>query len=85
MGDVNMEITNRKVEQQETLSLPAGSFDCYKITYATTIKVKMMGIGFPIHMQVTEWFAPKLGRMVKSETYTKNGKLAGTTQLESIN
>ena len=85
MGDINMEITNRKVEQQETLSLPAGSFDCYKITYATTIKVKMMGIGFPVHMQVTEWFSPKLGRMVKSETYTKNGKLAGTTQLESIN
>lgn len=49
------------------------------------IKVKMMGIGFPVHMHVTEWFAPKLARPVKSETYAKNGKLAGSMQLESIN
>jgi hypothetical protein len=85
MGSFQMDVTNRKVEQAETLSTAAGSFDCFRITYDAMIKVKMMGIGFPVHMHVTEWFAPKLAHPVKSETYTKNGKLAGSMQLESIN
>jgi len=34
---------------------------------------------------VIEWFSPKLARHVKSETYTKNGKLVGMTELVSIN
>jgi hypothetical protein len=85
MGDVQMDITNRKVVQAETVTTPAGSFDCFKITYDALVRVKMMGIGFPTHMQVAEWFSPKLGRLVKSETYNKNSKLEGTMQLESIN
>jgi hypothetical protein len=85
MGDMQMDITNRKVEQAETLSLPAGSFDCFRISYDAMVKIKMMGIGFPVHMHVIEWFSPKIARPVKSETYTKNGKLAGTMQLVSIN
>ncbi|HEY9001933.1 MAG TPA: hypothetical protein VIM89_11315 [Mucilaginibacter sp.] len=85
MGDMQMDITNRKVEQAETLSIPAGSFDCFRISYDAMVRVKMMGIGFPIHMHVVEWFSPKVARPVKSETYTKNGKLAGTMQLVSIN
>jgi hypothetical protein len=85
MGDIQMDITNRKVEQEETVNTQAGDFNCFRISYDTMIKVKMMGIGFPVHMRVVEWFSPKLARPVKSETYTKNGKLAGTMQLEAIN
>jgi hypothetical protein len=85
MGNMQMDITNRKVEQAETVNTAAGSFDCFRITYDAMMKVKMMGIGFPVHMHVTEWFAPKIARPVKSETYAKNGKLAGSMQLESIN
>ena len=85
MGDMQMDITNRKVEQAETINSPAGSFDCFRISYDAMVKIKMMGIGFPVHMHVIEWFSPKIARPVKSETYTKNGKLAGTMQLVSIN
>jgi hypothetical protein len=85
MGDMQMDITNRKVEQAETISTTAGSFDCFRISYDAMMKIKMMGIGFPVHMHVVEWFSPKIARPVKSETYTKNGKLAGTMQLVSIN
>lgn len=85
MGNMQMDITNRKVEQAETVNTAAGSFDSFRITYDAMIKIKMMGIGFPVHMHVTEWFAPKIARPVKSETYAKNGKLAGSMQLESIN
>jgi hypothetical protein len=85
MGDLQMDITNRKVEQKETITSTAGNFDCFRISYDAMVKIKMMGIGFPVHMHIIEWFSPKIARPVKSETYTKNGKLAGTMQLVSIN
>ena len=85
MGNMQMDITNRKVEQAETVNSPAGSFDCFRISYDAMVKIKMMGIGFPVHMHIIEWFSPKIARPVKSETYTKNGKLAGSMQLVSIN
>jgi hypothetical protein len=85
MGTMQMDITNRKVEQQEKVTTPAGDFDCFRISYDAMIRVKMMGIGFPTHMHIVEWFSPKLARPVKSETYAKNGKLGGTMQLQSIN
>jgi len=84
-ADVYLDITNRKVEQQETLNLSSGNFDCYKITYDVMVKVKIGIIGIPVNMHTTEWFSPKLGRMVKTETYDKRGRLAGTMQLASIN
>jgi archaellum component FlaF (FlaF/FlaG flagellin family) len=81
---LQMDIVNRKVEQAETISTNAGSFDCFKITYEATTKVKIAGIGIPFHMKITEWYAPKLGRFVKSETYTKGGKLMGVMVLDAI-
>ncbi|MFC0516321.1 hypothetical protein ACFFGT_19035 [Mucilaginibacter angelicae] len=84
MANLQMDIKNRKVEQTETVSTNAGSFDCFKITYDATTKMKMMGIGIPFNFHVTEWYAPKLGRFVKSETY-KGEKLMGTMTLDAIN
>jgi hypothetical protein len=85
MSQIQMDITNRLVDKAETVSTNAGSFDCYRITYDATMKVKMMGIGIPVRMKVAEWFAPKLGRFVKSETYNKNSKLMGSMVLDAIN
>lgn len=84
-ADINIDITNRKVEGQESLTLSCGSFDCYKITYDIAVKVKIGFVGIPVNMHTTEWFSPKLGRMIKTETYDKRGRLAGTMQLASIN
>jgi hypothetical protein len=84
-ADILIDITNRKVEQQESVTTDAGSFDCFRITYDISVKAKVMGIGIPVNMHVIEWFSPKIGRTVKSETYSKGGKLAGTMQLVSIN
>ncbi|MDN3547698.1 TapB family protein [Mucilaginibacter aquaedulcis] len=85
MSKIQMDVTNRMVDKAETISTNAGSFDCYRITYDASMKVKMMGIGIPVHMKVAEWFAPKLGRFVKSETYDKKSKLVGSMVLDSIN
>jgi hypothetical protein len=84
-GEIHMDITNRNVEQKETITTAAGNFDCFKISYDALVENKIMGISIPINMKTTEWFSPNLGRSVKSETYNKNGKLMATTVLESIN
>ncbi|WP_419698703.1 hypothetical protein [Mucilaginibacter sp. NFX135] len=85
MSQMQMDIVNRMVEKAESVTTNAGSFDCYKITYDATMKIKMMGIGIPVHIKAAEWYSPKLGRFVKSETYDKKSKLMGTMMLDAIN
>ncbi len=71
-------ITNRKVEAIENLTTPAGTFECYKISY--DISTKMM---ITVKMKGVEWYAQKVG-MIKSESYSKDGKLQGSTVLNSL-
>lgn len=85
MSAMQMDIINRMVEKEENITTNAGTFDCYKITYDSTVKIKMIGIGIPLHIKVAEWFSPKLGRFIKSETYDKKSKLKGSTVLDAIN
>lgn len=84
-SEADINITNRKVDKQESVTTAAGTFDCLTISYDILVKARVMGIGIPVNMHATEWFAPKLGRPVKTETYKKGGKLVGTMQLASIN
>jgi DUF3108-like len=85
MGQVQLNINNRKVEKQEKITTKAGSFDCYKISNDINFRISMMGASIPFQIKVIEWFAPKLGRFAKSETYGKDGKLVATTMLDAIN
>lgn len=71
-------VTNRKVEGTETISTPAGTFDCYKISQDVEVKTIMS-----IKASSIEWVAEGVG-VVKSESYNKNGKLNGYTLLTSI-
>jgi hypothetical protein len=77
--NMSVTITNRKVEAVESLTSPAGTFECYKISY--DIATKMMGIN--VKMKGVEWYAKGVG-MVKSETYNKDAKLQGSTVLNSL-
>lgn len=75
---------NRTVTAKESVTSPAGTWDAYVISYEGNIKSKMGGIGLPAFgFTVKEWFVPGTG-IVKSETYTKNGKLAGSTLLTAV-
>jgi hypothetical protein len=76
---LSVDITNRKVEAKETLTTPAGTFECYKITGKTSTKTQM-GVNMSFEFSTIEWIAEKAG-MVKSETFDKNGKSMGTTVL----
>jgi len=78
---ITFDEVNRKVINKESITTPAGTWDCWKITYDMKFKASTapLNIGIPFNMLVTEWFCPGFG-IVKSETYTKNGKLVGLQQ-----
>lgn len=82
---ITLDQTNRKVEGKETATTPAGTWECWKITYEGKIKASMapLNIGIPINIQATEWFAPGFG-IVKTESSNKNGKLMGSTMITSV-
>ena len=64
---VDMEVFDRKVEGKEKITTPAGSWDCYKISYKSKMRIKTMGIGVPMNIEGIEYFAPGFG-VVKTES-----------------
>ena len=83
---VTMEQTNRKIEGKESVTSPAGTWDCWKISYEGRFRATVggpSGIGIPFNFKSTEWFAPGFG-IVKTETYNKNGKLMGSTLITAV-
>lgn len=77
MNIMNLEVKiyNRKVEAIESITTPAGTFECYKVSYDTEFRTM-----FKITAKGTEWISRNVGT-VKSEQYDKNGKLTGYTLL----
>jgi len=75
---MTINITNRKVEAVESVTVPAGTYNCYKITY--DIETKM---GIKISSVAAQWINMGVGN-VKTETYDKKGKLLGTTVLSEF-
>ena len=76
-SSIEVNITDRKVEAKESVTTPAGTWECFKITSRNRITSRIAGIGIPIKMDVTEWFAPGFG-IVKTESKT------GKTEITSI-
>ena len=74
--NMNVETINRKVEKQESITTPAGTFDCY-VVYSET-KTKMM-VGNQVSPSRV-WLAEGVG-MVKQESYNKSGKLMTSSML----
>ena len=76
-SSVEINITDRIVEGKESVTTPAGTWECYKISSKNKINSRIAGIGIPITLNVTEWFAPGFG-VVKTESKT------GKTEITSI-
>jgi len=83
MGFVNMKmsanVTNRKVEAVEEISVLGGSFKCYKFSG----DVNSVVMGLKVQAKSIEWYAKSVG-IVKSESYDKKGDLTGRTELVEI-
>ena len=79
MGPITMKMSvrmvNRKVEGKETVTTPAGTFECMIIAYDA--EMKMSGVNKIGHLK--QWMAEGVG-MVKSEEI-KNGKIMGSSLL----
>lgn len=76
--NLRIAVTNRKAEGTESITTPAGTFECVKISY--DVETKML---FPIRTHAVEWYAKNTG-MVRSETYNAKGKLQGYTVLTAF-
>lgn len=81
---MEMTITDRKVEKSETIKTPAGSFDTFKISQTTIMKMNMMGMNKTTETSAASWYAKGVG-MVRNENYDKKGSLMGYTQLTAFN
>ncbi len=79
MEMMKFNITNREVLAKETITTPAGTFECFKITSTTKSKVAFMNI----ESSSVDWIAVNVGN-VRSESYNKSGKLTGYTVLSEI-
>lgn len=70
-------VKNRQVGNRETLTTPAGNFDCIKIKQDVVTKT-----GFTVTIKTVQWYAEGVG-VVKSESYRK-GKLMGYSELTKL-
>jgi hypothetical protein len=83
MSGINMNTTvdmiNRKVEKQESVTTPAGTFDCYVIYNDN--KMKAMMVKSTLGSRV--WYSEGVG-MIKQESYKKNGDIMTSTVLTAF-
>lgn len=74
---VNMTVTikDRKVEGMEKITTPAGTYDCYKLSQTSEVKMMMSR-----EYKSVDYFAEGVG-MVRSEMYDKRGNLDSYMEL----
>ncbi len=83
MGFISMkmaaDLTNRKAEAVEDLTVAAGTFKCIK--FSSDVNAIVMGMN--VKSKSLEWYSKGIG-MVKTESYDKNGKLQSSTELVEL-
>jgi len=83
IGFVNMkmsaDITNRKVEAIEDMTVKGGTFKCYKFSG----DVNSSSMGLKMKSKNFDWYAKGIG-VVKTETYDKNNNLQSHTELIEV-
>jgi hypothetical protein len=73
-------VKERKCVAIDTLTTPAGTYECYKITSVVVSTARMGGIEIPVpSSQSIDWFSYKAGA-VRTEQHSE-GKLDGYTEL----
>jgi hypothetical protein len=75
---MKVEVVNRKVEAMETITTPAGTFDCFKVSQDSKVKSVMS-----MTTSSVEWIAKDVG-VVRSESYNKKGDLESYAVLTSF-
>ncbi|MGE5382531.1 MAG: hypothetical protein ACM3PX_03795 [Omnitrophica WOR_2 bacterium] len=80
MGMISMGVSiyNRKVLAIENVTTPAGTFECYKLSYDIDLKIPVK-----ISNSAIQWVAKNVGA-VRTETYNKKGKMLGYSELSAF-
>jgi len=83
VGFMNMkmsaDVTNRKIEAVEDITVKGGTFHCYRLTS----DVKSVALGMTVKSKSIEWYAKGIG-VIKTESYDDKGKLLASTQLTEV-
>ncbi|MDT0606890.1 TapB family protein [Croceitalea rosinachiae] len=77
--NTEVKTTDRKVIAKETVTTPAGTFDCYVLTSTISSKAMMAKMTFTDKL----WLSEGVG-IVKQESYNKKGKLDSRMELASF-
>ncbi len=78
--DMSVKVKNRRVDSEQEISTPLGSFPCYKITYDLASSMKMMGMNIANESSGIDYISEGIG-VIKSESYDKKGKLSAYSLL----
>ncbi len=77
-GNMEIKITNRKVEGKETITTAAGTFECFKISEMTELKTL-----FSMKFKSITWFNFESGT-IRTESYKESGKFISKSELTEI-
>lgn len=83
IAEMNLTIENRRVLGRETIEVPAGTFEAYKISYETRMETRAIGIPIRTNTKTIEYHVEDLG-MIKSEYFNDNDRSQGYTVLSRI-
>jgi len=67
---ITIDITEHRVEAEEKVTTPAGTFDCFKVSYLSNSKISLIKAS----TKSVQWYARGVG-VVKTEVYDKKGAL----------
>lgn len=81
--EIEINITERKVQAIENITTPAGTFECFKITYETNTQSRTMGMTNRLTSKNVEYYAPGVGN-VRTEIYDQSDRLESYTILSKI-
>ncbi|MBE0676829.1 MAG: hypothetical protein IH591_19395 [Bacteroidales bacterium] len=76
---ITVTVSNRKVVATENITTEAGTFECYKLSYDSVVKMGFITIS----ASAVEWIADGVG-VVRSETFNKKGKSTGYSVLTNL-
>lgn len=77
---MKIDITERKIEAQESITTEAGTFNCFKMSSSVEVKMAFM----TMKTSSIDWIAYDVGS-VRSESYDKKGKLETVRELSAVN
>jgi hypothetical protein len=78
----DMTVSNRKVASQETITVPAGTFETHKVTSDMNVATKAV-VKVNFDFNTVSYRSDKVLWDIKTETYRK-GKLVGISELNKI-